>query len=65
MLKDGAFGNCPEEAIKDYEQRCRELFPLAAALQPPDPPPSDSASLEVADDRGESGNSPEKTQEEI
>ena len=61
LLKDGVFGNCPEEAIKDYEQCCRELFPLAAALQPPDPPPSDSTSVEVADDRGKSSDSPEKT----
>ena len=70
LLMGGAFGNCPEEAIKDYEQRCRELFPLAAALQPPDPPPpppppSDSASVEASDDREKSDNSSEKTQQEI
>ena len=38
LLKSGAFGNCPEEAITDYEQRCRELFPLATALKLPAPP---------------------------
>ena len=54
LLKSGAFGNCPEEAIKDYEQRCRQLFPLAAALKPPKPPPSESTSTETAEDRGKS-----------
>ena len=38
LLRQGSFGNCPAEALQDYEQRCRQLFPLATALKPPAPP---------------------------
>lgn len=38
LLRNGLFGNCPAEALQDYEQRCRQLFPLATALKPPVPP---------------------------
>ena len=32
-MKTGAFGSCTE-AVKDYEQRCHNLFPLATAFKP-------------------------------
>lgn len=47
-MKSEVFGNCPEEAVKDYEERCRELFPLASALKPPCP----AISEETAGDGG-------------
>ena len=32
-MKTGAFGTCTE-AVKEYEQKCHELFPLATAFKP-------------------------------
>ena len=54
LLKSGAFGNCPEEAILDYEQRCRELFPLATALKLPTPPEAAVTPPESAGDSSKS-----------
>ena len=56
LLRNGSFGNCPEEALQDYEQRCRQLFPLATALKPPTPP---TAAAE--DSSADSGSAPDKT----
>ena len=32
-MKTGAFGTCTE-AVKEYEQKCYELFPVATAFKP-------------------------------
>ena len=35
LLKEGVFGNCPEEAIISYIHHCSKLFPLSTVFNPP------------------------------
>lgn len=53
LLRNSSFGNCPEDALQDYDQRCRQLFPLATALKPSAPPTA-------AEDNADSGSALEK-----
>jgi hypothetical protein len=54
LLRNGSFGNCPDEALQDYEQRCRLRFPLTTALKPPAPP------IAAEDSSADSGSAPDK-----